>query len=52
MVLDAMGFDPIHPDSLAQRLNLHPADLYAILLELELDGQVSTTRTGQYQRLR
>lgn len=52
IVLDAMGFDPIHPDSLAQRLNLHPADLYAILLELELDGQVSTTRTGQYQRLR
>ena len=51
MVLDAMGFDPTHPDHLAQRLNLHPADLYAILLDLELDGKIATTQGGFYQRL-
>ncbi|MBR2251944.1 MAG: DNA-protecting protein DprA, partial [Neisseriaceae bacterium] len=51
IVLDAMGFDPTHPDHLAQRLNLHPADLYAILLDLELDGKIATTQGGFYQRL-
>ncbi|MBR5941250.1 MAG: DNA-protecting protein DprA, partial [Neisseriaceae bacterium] len=50
-ILQAMGFDPIHPDSLAQHLQMHPANLYAILLDLELDGIVATTSNGFYQRL-
>ena len=50
-ILQAMGFDPIHPDTLAQHLQMHPANLYAILLDLELDGIVATTSNGFYQRL-
>ncbi|MBP6393056.1 MAG: DNA-processing protein DprA, partial [Neisseria sp.] len=37
----AMGYDPVHPDSLAQSLGLPAADVYARLLELELDGQIA-----------
>ncbi|HFB7174133.1 TPA: DNA-processing protein DprA, partial [Neisseria gonorrhoeae] len=37
-ILDKMGFDPIHPDVLAGQLAMPAADLYAALLELELDG--------------
>ena len=50
-ILQAMGFDPIHPDTLAQHLQMHPANLYAILLDLELDGIIATTSNGFYQRL-
>lgn len=50
-ILQAIGFDPIHPDTLAQHLQMHPANLYAILLDLELDGIIATTSNGFYQRL-
>ena len=50
-ILQAMGFDPIHPDTLVQHLQMHPANLYAILLDLELDGIIATTSNGFYQRL-
>ncbi|HFA6841647.1 TPA: DNA-protecting protein DprA, partial [Neisseria gonorrhoeae] len=40
-ILDKMGFDPIHPDVLAGQLAMPAADLYAALLELELDGSVA-----------
>lgn len=50
-ILQAMGFDPVHPDTLAQHLQMHPANLYAILLDLELDGIIATTSNGFYQRL-
>ena len=50
-ILQAMGFDPIHPDTLAQHWQMHPANLYAILLDLELDGIIATTSNGFYQRL-
>ncbi|MBO7381665.1 MAG: hypothetical protein J6U05_08350, partial [Neisseriaceae bacterium] len=50
-ILQAMGFDPIHPETLAQHLQIHPANLYAILLDLELDGIIATTSNGFYQRL-
>ena len=34
-----MGYDPVHPDTLAQRLQFPAADVYAELLELEPDGE-------------
>ena len=48
----AMGYDPVHPDSLAQSLGLPAADVYARLLELELDGQIATMTGGRYQRIK
>lgn len=50
-VLDAMGFDVIHPDLLSQNLQIHPSDLYAILLDLELEGKIASISGGCYQRL-
>lgn len=51
-ILDKMGFDPIHPDVLAGQLAMPAADLYAALLELELDGSVAAMPGGRYQRIR
>lgn len=51
-ILDKMGFDPIHPDVLAGQLAMLAADLYAALLELELDGSVAAMPGGRYQRIR
>ncbi|MBR6027324.1 MAG: DNA-processing protein DprA [Neisseriaceae bacterium] len=51
-LLSAMGFDAVHPDDLAQQLLWHPADIYAILLDLELEGMIMTTSGGRYQRIR
>ena len=48
----AMGYDPVHPDSLAQCLGLAAADVYARLLELELDGQIAAMTGGRYQRIK
>mgnify|MGYP003598855968 FL=1 len=48
----AMGYDPVHPDSLAQSLGLPAADVYARLLELELDGQIAAMTGGRYQRIK
>lgn len=51
-ILDRMGFDPIHPDVLAELLGMPAADLYAELLELELDGSIAAMPGGRYQRIR
>ncbi|MDO4641401.1 MAG: DNA-processing protein DprA [Neisseria sp.] len=51
-VLEAMGYDPVHPDSLAGRLDLATADVYALLLEMELLGVVAAMPGGRYQRVR
>ena len=51
-VLDRMGFDPVHPDVLAEQLGMPAADLYAELLELELDGSIAAMPGGRYQRIR
>ena len=48
----AMGYDPVQPDSLAQSLGLPAADVYARLLELELDGQIAAMTGGRYQRIK
>lgn len=51
-ILEAMGYDPVHPDSLAGRLDLATADVYALLLEMELLGVVAAMPGGRYQRVR
>ena len=51
-LLEAMGYDPIHPDILAQQTNMAAADVYAQLLEYELDGIVAALPGGRYQRIK
>lgn len=46
-----LGFDPIDAESLALRSGLTIAELSAILLQLELDGQIATLPGGLYQRI-
>lgn len=50
-VLDALGHDPTDVDTLAQRCGLTTDALYAILLPMELDGQVARLPGGRFQRL-
>lgn len=50
-VLDALGHDPLDIDTLAGRCGLTLDALYAILLSLELDGQVGKVPGGRFQRL-
>lgn len=46
-----LGFDPLDIDSLSQLSGLTINALSAILLQLELDGQVTTLAGGMYQRI-
>jgi DNA processing protein len=46
-----LGFDPLDLDVLVQRSGLTIAELSAILLQLELDGQVTSLPGGLYQRI-
>jgi DNA processing protein len=50
-VLSALGHDPVHGDTLALRCGLTADALYAILLPMELDGQVARLPGGRFQRL-
>lgn len=50
-LLNAMGYDPIHPDTLAQRCHIESGELSAKLLMLELEGQVEIVAGGLYRRL-
>ena len=50
-VLAALGHDPLDIDTLAGRCGLTLDALYAILLALELDGQVGRLPGGCFQRL-
>ncbi|AUZ06445.1 DNA recombination-mediator protein DprA [Vitreoscilla sp. C1] len=50
-LLQAMGFDPIHPDQLVDKLGSSLTDVYAELLELELQGQIAALTGGRYQRI-
>lgn len=50
-VLIHLGFEPLDIDSLSQRSGLTIEALSAILLQLELDGQVATLAGGLYQRI-
>jgi DNA processing protein len=46
-----LGFDPVSLDNLSQRSSLTIEALSAILLQLELDGRVTTLAGGMYQRI-
>jgi DNA processing protein len=46
-----LGFDPVDLDTLSSRSGLTIEALSAILLQLELEGRVSTLPGGLYQRL-
>jgi len=50
-LLDAMGFDPVSPDQLAERTGLDAAALAGLLLTLELDGRIERLPDGSYRRL-
>lgn len=50
-LLERMGYAPVHPDSLAEQLLMATADVYALLLEMELDGIVAAMPGGRYQRI-
>ena len=50
-MLAQMGFEPVHPDALAQRLGMAAADVYAELTELELAGSIAALPGGRYQRV-
>ena len=50
-LLQAMGYDPIHPDSLAELLKLPAADVYVELTLLEINGQIAPLSGGRYQRI-
>lgn len=49
-LLDAMGFDPVGLDALAARSGWSAAELSAMLLDLELDGQVARLPGPLFQR--
>ncbi|MGB8409551.1 MAG: DNA-processing protein DprA, partial [Gallionella sp.] len=50
LLLDHLGFDPVDADTLSRRCGLTIAELSAMLLTLELSGQVSVLPGGLYQR--
>jgi DNA processing protein len=50
-LLDALGFDPITLDALAERTGWPPAELNTRLLELELDGRVARLPGQRFQRV-
>ena len=47
-----MGYDPIHPDLLAEKCKLATDEIYAQLTELELDGVVAAMPGGRFQRIK
>ncbi|OHX18447.1 DNA-processing protein DprA [Chromobacterium sphagni] len=50
-LLAAMGWEPVLAEHLTDSLGLTAGEVYAMLLELELDGQVASLAGGRFQRL-
>ena len=50
-ILGAMGFDPVTIDTMVHRTGLTTETLYAMLLDMELEGRVSRLPGGRFQRL-
>ena len=50
-LLLALGHDPCDVDSLVGRTGLTPETLLAMLLQLELNGQVASLSASRYQRI-
>ena len=51
-LLNAMGFDPVDLDTICERSSLTAENASAILLELELNGQLARIPGGRFQRIR
>ena len=51
-MLNAMGYEPVHPDWLAEQLQKPAAEIYKELLERELAGEVAAVAGGRYQRIK
>ncbi|MGH8650015.1 MAG: DNA-processing protein DprA, partial [Burkholderiales bacterium] len=51
-LLDALGDEACDADTLAARCSLPPAELAALLTQLELDGHIATLPGGLIQRMR
>ena len=51
VLLDHLGFDPVDLNTLSFRCNLTVSQLSAMLLTLELEGQISALPGGLYQRI-
>lgn len=51
-LLPFIGYDPIHPDTLAAQLQLPAADIYEELMLLEIEGLLTPLPGGRYQRIR
>jgi DNA processing protein len=49
-LLQALGYDPVTLDALAERTGVAPAELNVRLLELELEGQVARLPGQRFQR--
>ena len=50
-LLECMGYDPCNVDILCERSGLTPAEVSAMLLQLELEGRVMSLPGGSYQRV-
>lgn len=50
-LLECMGYDPCNVDTLCERSGLTPDKVSAILLQLELEGKVTSLPGGAYQRV-
>jgi len=50
-LLDSIGYDPCDMDTLASRSGLTAERLYAILLQMELDGRIASLPGGRFQRI-
>ena len=51
-LLAMIGYDPIHPDLLAEKCKLATDEIYAQLTELELNGVVAAMPGGRFQRIK
>ena len=52
LLLDAIGFDPVDFDTICERAGLTAENASAMLLELELNGELARLPGGSFQRLR
>lgn len=52
IVLTGLGYGVVHPDTLVTTLGIAAADVYANLIELELDGWITSLPGGCYQRIK
>ncbi len=50
-LLDCLGYDSCDIDTLAARSGLTAEKLYAILLQMELDGRIASQPGGRFQRI-